>query len=572
MTSIKNCLSDGSPLAYFIYDYDAASRITSIQRENGDIIYYGYDHPNRLTSENWKDSVGSSIYAFSWDYDAVGNRTYQKRDGSEAYYDYNAGNEVVHSVTDGQHSYYSYDSRGNCTHIESPAGTQYFAYDHRDLVTGIRYRDGSTQYFHHDGTMRMYAMDDSGVVTYFTWDKSGLNVLSERDASGNVIAEYTHGDVPVAGSGSMVAAKKVESGTTYYQYPAYNHHGDVIKIVDENGAAADSYEYNAWGVPLCATESGASNRFGWQSNWLTLKEGIYKSPGRLYLDDVGRFLQRDDLSRGGSYDYGFNNPSVFVDPDGLAAASAVPDWITPYWREKWENMSAKQRKELGPLAADLTKSVIYWRISANLQKCKDVRVVSVARLSDVRSWLAKATIKPRDWTGTPNAETRGTTIYIDFSDMPTWVTFLHELRHLALNTWTGLDEVSYTRWAGLSYYMDAVGCPARIPKIQRRLAKADCDPAWVKEEWGIFMEQMRQKARQDDFDVPRKDGRRRKPAKWTVRPADLELLKKVVNFDVDPRKIWEFFKDKCCGKGESSRKFSSIVSKPKLRGRGGFIP
>ena len=43
VTSIRNCLSDGSPLAYFIYDYDAGSRITSIQRENGDTIHYGYD-------------------------------------------------------------------------------------------------------------------------------------------------------------------------------------------------------------------------------------------------------------------------------------------------------------------------------------------------------------------------------------------------------------------------------------------------------------------------------------------------------------------------------------------------
>ena len=34
----------------------------------------------------------------------------------------------------------------------------------------------------------------------------------------------------------MVAAKKTQSGATYYQYPIYDHRGTVMKVVDENGA------------------------------------------------------------------------------------------------------------------------------------------------------------------------------------------------------------------------------------------------------------------------------------------------------------------------------------------------
>ena len=94
-TSIKNCLVDGTALAYFTYEYDASSRITAITRENDDTIYYGYDNADRLTSETWKDSGGSSIYAFAWDYDAVGNRTWQERNSAQTYYEHDAANAIT---------------------------------------------------------------------------------------------------------------------------------------------------------------------------------------------------------------------------------------------------------------------------------------------------------------------------------------------------------------------------------------------------------------------------------------------------------------------------------------------
>ena len=44
-----------------------------------------------------KGSGGSTIYAFEWDYDNVGDRTYQKRGSVETYYAYDAGNELLRS-------------------------------------------------------------------------------------------------------------------------------------------------------------------------------------------------------------------------------------------------------------------------------------------------------------------------------------------------------------------------------------------------------------------------------------------------------------------------------------------
>jgi len=244
----------------------------------------------------------ASIYAFEWDYDGVGNRLYQKRDGAETYYTYNAANELTHFVEAGGGTYFEYDARGNCTAIDEPTGATYFEYSDADLVTSISYPSGVANYFYYDGKLRRYAMEDSDGLAYFTWDQNGMNLLTEFDAYGNTIAEYTHGYTPIDGIGSMVAAKRTDYTdpmfpVTYYQYPVYDGiHGDVHRMVDENGNVTAYYEYDPWGNRLQVSESGASNRLGYQSNWITLRDSdgeICLSPTRLYHAPTGRFLQRD---------------------------------------------------------------------------------------------------------------------------------------------------------------------------------------------------------------------------------------------------------------------------------------
>ena len=177
------------------------------------------------------------IYAFAWDYDAVGNRTRQEFNGEQTYYEYDTANALTRSHDlDTGWSYYEYDSRGNCLQAQSPAGTQYFTYDHRNLLSGIRYRDASTQYFHYDAQMRMYALDDNGAVTYYTWDRNGLNPLVERDSGGSVTAEYQHGYARIGGSGTLTGARKADGGGSVYQYALKNDHGDVLALVDAAGA------------------------------------------------------------------------------------------------------------------------------------------------------------------------------------------------------------------------------------------------------------------------------------------------------------------------------------------------
>ena len=43
IAAVRNCLADGSRLAYFEYGYDAASRIVRVRREDARHVYYEYD-------------------------------------------------------------------------------------------------------------------------------------------------------------------------------------------------------------------------------------------------------------------------------------------------------------------------------------------------------------------------------------------------------------------------------------------------------------------------------------------------------------------------------------------------
>ena len=59
------------------------------------MIYYAYDEADRLTGEDWYDEQMTPLYAFQWDYDAAGNRTYESRDGQATYYTYRCVCQLV---------------------------------------------------------------------------------------------------------------------------------------------------------------------------------------------------------------------------------------------------------------------------------------------------------------------------------------------------------------------------------------------------------------------------------------------------------------------------------------------
>jgi RHS repeat-associated protein len=291
---------------------------------------------NRLTSEKWYDAAMTPLYAFQWDYDPVGNRTYEKRGNVETYYTYHEANELLrtHRTSDDAWTYFQYDPRGDTTAIQESDGTMYFSYNPVNLVTAIAYKSGVANYFYYDARMRRYAIEESAGLRYFTWDRNGTNLLCERDAGGNLTAEYAHGYTPIDGIGSMTAARKPVGATTYYQYPIYDNRGTVMRLVDGAGQITATYEYDAWGNGLHVGESPPTNKFQYQANCLRLldSEGrFYLSPARVYLPPTARWAQRDWIWPRNSvhlYSAFVANPLCYVDPTGYIIRKPVDSYVS----------------------------------------------------------------------------------------------------------------------------------------------------------------------------------------------------------------------------------------------------
>jgi len=205
---------------------------------------------------------------------------------------------------------------------------RYFTYNDVNLVTTIEYPGGVANYFWYDAMMRRYAMQDSSGLRYFTWDQNGMNLLAERDAAGAVTAYYTHGFAAVDGIGSPVAVKQNRFGAAYFQYPGYDHKGNLTVVTDENGNQVAKYNYTANGVTLTSEVTGgiSETRLGYQANWIRLQDApfdMYLSPTRVEVPAYRVFLGRDPKNGlGGDYTYCSSEPVSNVDPDGEAETSA----------------------------------------------------------------------------------------------------------------------------------------------------------------------------------------------------------------------------------------------------------
>ena len=122
---------------------------------------------------------------------------------------------------------------------------------------------------------------------------------------------------------------------TYYYY-IFNAQGDVVGIIDANGAYVANYDYDAWGNILSITDSTGTdisqntahianiNPIRYRGYYYDSETGLYYVSSRYYDPEIGRFINADDiayLGMGGLTSYNLfaycgNNPVMGYDPYG----------------------------------------------------------------------------------------------------------------------------------------------------------------------------------------------------------------------------------------------------------------
>ncbi len=274
-------------MAYFDYTRDAAARITKIRREGSLGIYYQYDALDRLTDETWLRG-GTQIYAFSYDYDLSHNRMRMRREHAagvewdSSYYVYDVSDALTKrqvlpaNVT----TYYHYDLNGALVK-QFDSNATYFQYGANQLVTQVAPTGVSPWNFGYDAGLNRYTIDKGGTVSYYLWD--GLNLLEERDSSGNLIARYSYGYSSIYGIGSCVEIYQQASEHKYTL--VMDHRGTAYVLLDETGTEIGRRWYDAFGVLLGSTGSWPVD-LGYQTNWLSFNIGgmdIGLSKYRIYV-------------------------------------------------------------------------------------------------------------------------------------------------------------------------------------------------------------------------------------------------------------------------------------------------
>ena len=305
-------IQTSSPLVpaflYFEFQRNTNGDITANRRETAMVHYYEYDDTRRLTREGIYDSSGVQLYAFDYQFDVAGNRTYLKvtmATSAEIYYEYNAANAITKRHTlqtaagrTAGWAYYEYDNNGSLTAFKNEsAGVTTYTWDENGLCDSITPPSGGPTYFFYDGRMTRYAMKSSSGTTYFTWD--GINLLQFTNYSLiPITTTLTHGATPVAGIGSVVEERGLIT-----KYHHTDHRGTTFKTTTAAGVQLWSGLVDAYGVEL-GTTGVASSIFWYQGEaWYRHASGAqvwYVSPTRLYQAEDGRFLEWDALGPLGS--------------------------------------------------------------------------------------------------------------------------------------------------------------------------------------------------------------------------------------------------------------------------------
>lgn len=279
---------------------------------------YGYDRLNRLTNGT---SGGAREMSEVLEYDDMGNIKSLNRDGQETTYGYlNSGrsnrlDRLTGGFVGSTPKVYSYDLNGNAT--VDRMGTA-FTYNHLNLPKSA---------------------SRTGVYVSYVYDALGTKLQKYSDVGGiRTTRDYIRGieykkeetgfqviDLILTEEGYL----QNSSGTYIFHYNLTDHLGNVRAVIRKGSTETASVivqkqDYYPFGKTK-AIVTGGINRYLYNGKEKQEELGDQLDYGaRFYDAEIGRWNVVDPLAekmrRHSPYNYVFNNPMRFIDPDGM-----IPD-------------------------------------------------------------------------------------------------------------------------------------------------------------------------------------------------------------------------------------------------------
>lgn len=315
-----------------IYNYDADTRLSSIQAVGVQGLSYSYNANNEITGiNNTRDTTATQSYAYdnlsrlitanngdstgqSFAYDSVGNRTSHVQNGQATVLSYEASsNRLSSSTKTGLNRYWLYNNVGNSNGFTGADGVAVgFSYDAFQRINGSN-RNGQTTIYTVNALGQRIAKSGPGGNTRFIYGPDG-SLLAENN--NGVWTNY------IRLNNQVVAMLK--NGSTYY---VYNDHLGRPEVVRNSPATTATTVWAAKNTAFDRTVTqntlGEFN-LGLPGQYYDSEAGTWYNYFRDYDASTGRYIQSDPIGlNGGLNTFGYvgGNPIGRLDPTGL-------EWLT----------------------------------------------------------------------------------------------------------------------------------------------------------------------------------------------------------------------------------------------------
>ena len=265
-------------------------------------ISYNYDVRGQLLEE--RRNGASVCYA----YDKAGNRIRKTDAQGEIRYLYNEKNQLVEEESPADRKQFSYDCQGGIIEEKNAAGIRRFSYNSRRQQTRVETETGNVQENRYDAEGLRFELLENGRRTSFVYHDGELlqeEGREEQDTSYHL------------GAG-MEAFRRGQELSYYHR----DEQLSTVFVTDGQGEIRNSYQYDAFGIPLETTEQ-LNNRIRYTGQQYDELTEQYYLRARYYNPVAGRFMQEDVYQGDGLnlYAYCGNNPVVYYDPSGYASTS-----------------------------------------------------------------------------------------------------------------------------------------------------------------------------------------------------------------------------------------------------------
>jgi RHS repeat-associated protein len=303
--------SQDDVLRRYNYEYDPLNRLVGgyYLEPNSSIVwvgyfheYYNYDLNGNITRlvrmgkpvapQTTAQQIDELIYTYA------GNRLITVSDASQNNSGYPLGGSTI-----------SYDVNGNMTnHLDK--GISLIQYNYQNLPKQITSSLGNTSYIYRADGGKVKKIFGSKITDYldgFQYENAVLKFFPTSEGYFNF-----------------------ENNKYIYNYT--DHLGNIRISYFNNGSGVEVLEENNY-YPFGLKHEGYNGLAGnpsyqYKYNGKELQEtGMYDYGARMYMPDLGRWGVVDPLAekmtRHSPYNYAFNNPIRFVDPDGRQGT----DWI-----------------------------------------------------------------------------------------------------------------------------------------------------------------------------------------------------------------------------------------------------